>query len=442
MASSSPLRRALPWLLLAVLVTVAGGVFLRKGTRGASELPVYTLGAVRMWDGEEIYRPTDLKPFTYPPFFALPFVPMLPLPAVPIEAPRPWLPILAWYLVNTAVLFWLVSSLHRALVCRAPMGQAPPLGWFWLVTMALSFRHVSAAFENQSHDLLVFAAVLAGALRWSRGQGLAAGAWIGAAAACKATPLLFLGPLFLRGRWLALLGLGVAAVALTLLPDVVLPRSDGQLWVVAWVDTFLTGLRPDQTAAADGAWSAGSELNQSLSGTLHRLTTPTERNPGRFVRNVALVEASPGLRAGVILGGRLLVLALVAWAALLPWWRCRRGGGGRPSRRGDALLIAGATACGMVLLSPMSSKSHFCVLLLPIAACVAALWGRRRRDPVLVVLLALVFVLGTGTAKGFLGKEIGGEVLAYGAVTWTALATLLATLRVLSASPEPGRDDL
>ena len=44
----------------------------------------------------------------------------------------------------------------------------------------------------------------------------------------------------------------------------------------------------------------------------------------------------------------------------------------------ERLGEAGLIACGMVLLSPMSSKSHFCVLLLPIAFCCYAYLHHRR----------------------------------------------------------------
>ena len=38
------------------------------------EVHVYDMAARRMVEGEEISRPDDFKPFTYPPFFAVPFV--------------------------------------------------------------------------------------------------------------------------------------------------------------------------------------------------------------------------------------------------------------------------------------------------------------------------------------------------------------------------------
>jgi hypothetical protein len=80
----------------------------------------------------------------------------------------------------------------------------------------------------------------------------------------------------------------------------------------------------------------------------------------------------------------------------------------------------------------MSSKSHFCVLILPAAFC----WFDflyRRRDPLALVLLALFLVAGTLTTKGLTGGALGEELLARGAVTWGAFAALGATARVCVA---------
>jgi hypothetical protein len=82
----------------------------------------------------------------------------------------------------------------------------------------------------------------------------------------------------------------------------------------------------------------------------------------------------------------------------------------------------------MVLLSPMSSKSHFAVLLVPLAAALVV-WLRVRRDLLLTVLLVGVFVLGTLLTKGLLGSKLGNVTLAYGSVTWTAFLALLAAMR-------------
>ena len=72
---------------------------------------------------------------------------------------------------------------------------------------------------------------------------------------------------------------------------------------------------------------------------------------------------------------------------------------GEGARRTVALGECGLVACGMLLLSPQSSKAHFCLLLLP-AVFVADATLRGRRDWVQWTLLGGAAALSLGTAKG------------------------------------------
>lgn len=403
--------------VLLVLAALGGGlaVFLAKGT---SELPVYTTGGARMLEGEEIYRPTDAKPFTYPPFFALPFVPFAWVPDSLHRA--------IWYLVNVASLVWIVVMLRRIALARRPAGRRER--WLWILVLALAGRHVAATFQNQSHDLLVFLPLVLAARSFWWHRELRGGAWCGLAAACKATPLLFL-PTFLgQLRVRAALGLLIALVAATLLPDLVLPRDDGLMWVVAWYDTFLGAVEAGSPAAGSGAWNAASSLNQNLAGSIYRLSVPVEV-PGPFVEDVAIWHPSERTRKLVTLAAQLAVVAVIAFGA----WPTRARGEANDDRGWRRIGEVGLVACGMVLLSPMSSKSHFCVLLLPAVFCaVELLWRRFRIVP--AAFLVVAFVFGTLTSKGVFGRDLGNRILAMGSVAWSAVALLVATALLL-ASP-------
>lgn len=418
-------RRSLWWwglLGVAVLAAVAGGVaFVHKDP---SELPVYVEAGQRMLRGAEIYRTSDLKPFTYPPFFALPFVPFAWLP----EAA--WRPV--WYVVTLAAFALVVQLLRRFYApdfVLAPRARRV----FWLLVVLLGLRHVLAIFENQSHDMLVLVCTVVASLAWARGADGRAGGWAGLGAACKATPGLFGVPFVLQGSWRAALAAAVVGVGATLLPDLLLPRADGKFWVMAWVHTMLPGVQPGAAADLGGTWTAGSILNQSLSGTLYRLTTPTPVGAASpWVVDAVVIALDAASRRRVVLGGQLLVLGLVAWLA-------RPGLTRRApfqSFRDLRLAQAAAVACGMVLLSPMSSKSHFGVLVLP-AALAASLLCRGRRDPWLALLVLASFVAGTITTKGLVGSRVGNHLLAYGAVTWSAVLLLLATARAVHLLRRP-----
>ena len=207
------------WCLLLAVVGFGVVPFLKKEP---SELPVYILGADRMLEGAEIYRPSDPKPFAYPPFFGLVFAPFA-------DASRDVARV-AWYFLNIAILAWLVVLVRRwyrlALkpTARATRGVGVLFG---VLVAAMSFRHVLAVFSNQSHDLIVCALVAASTDAWMRAATIRSGIWAGLGAACKATPALFLTLFVLAKSPKALLGL-VAAAALATVATRSLGASRGR----------------------------------------------------------------------------------------------------------------------------------------------------------------------------------------------------------------------
>lgn len=434
LAATADRRRRWLLLLFAVVAVLGGWYFGARAKGEDRELPVYVAGGERMAAGAEIYRrqagpdfEADKKPFTYPPFAAVPFVPYALLPA-DWQAPL-------WFVVNFAVVLGLVRWLHRH-ARRADPGLGPPrLVAFWLLVGVVGGRHVASVFTNQSHDLFVAGLLGLAAAAWAHGRARA-GAWVGLAAAFKATPLLLLGLFGLRRRWLALALLLAVAAGATLLPDWILPRSDGGSWAAAWFERNLRGL-DGGAAKADGAWDSHSFLNQSLGGTFVRLFQPTQ-SAAKFVLGEPGTTLLAPLPAGayrvVLHGAQLAVLAVLALAAL------RASAAGRAAaaaadaaavQRTVALGEVGAFACGMLLLSPMSSKSHFCVWLFPVAF-LADRMLRGRRDRIAAALFVSGAVVGL-LAKDLLGKSLGNVVLAYGNATWATLLFLLATVRALGS---------
>jgi len=406
-------------LLLAVMV-VGSWWFSYRARNDDRELPVYVTGGERLAAGAEIYRRgADAKPFTYPPFAAVPFVPFAKLPAT-WQAP-------AWFCVNFTILLLIVRWLH-AFGRRQVAGASPPrLVWFWTLTLVLGVHHVFSVFTNQSHDLLILGAIVLVAAAWCRGRATA-GVWAALGAAMKATPLLFLVLFALRTRWLAAALLLLATVSLTLLPDWWFPRADGRWWVEAWYDVNLRVLQVGGTASADGAWNAHSWLNQSLSGTLTRLLTAA-KIPGAFVdEHAALLHLSDGACKVVTMLAQSAVLAAIA-LGLRRAARVVRTAADPPAMQrtvglGEVALIA----CGMVLLSPQSSKSHFSVWLLP-AAFLADRLLRGRRDVWLWVLVVGVLLLGPLAGKDLVGRSVANQLNAWGNVTWCTVLLLAATAR-------------
>jgi len=83
-----------------------------------------------------------------------------------------------------------------------------------------------------------------------------------------------------------------------------------------------------------------------------------------------------------------------------------------------------AVLCLMLLVSPMSSKAHYVVLILP-CFLVAKLAVERRSGWVLV-LLGVLAVTGPLTAKGLIGREWGDATLDWNFPTLFAAALLVS----------------
>jgi hypothetical protein len=388
-----------------------------------TELPLYLLAGQRMSAGEPIYR-TDERAFTYPPLFALPFVPITLLPEA---LRRP-----VWYTINFAALAVIVLRLRRRV---APMLAARPSEWFfWSLIALLSGRHVLAVLENQSHDLLVFLCAFLAIDALCAARSKAAGTLAGLAAALKATPLLF-APVFLwQRRCAAVACLFVVLMAGTFLPDLACPAKDGVSWSMSWYRTFLHHAQPGESASST-AWSQWNQLNQSLAGTCYRLFTPPPEEPDRY--DVALTTLDRTALKLVTLGCQFAALAWLLWLTRPGLTRRLTGDELTFARLGEGAALLTA----MVLLSPTSIKTHFCVLLVPVAYCLAD-FLYRRRDPIVGAALAVAFVLGTLTVKGIVTKELGDRIMTYGTVTGCALALYAATGRVLLQRARTVRRDV
>lgn len=402
------------WLAAVLLICVAGLATLPRRDMGG--LPLYVLTAQRMRQGEAIYRPERItEQFTYPPLFALPFIPLTQLP----EPAQRGL----WYLLNCAALLLIVCCLEKRL--RPALVPARVPGWvYWSLVVVLAGRHVLSALENQSHDLLLLLCVMLAIDALCGARGKTAGVWAGLGAALKVVPLLF-APLFVwQRRWLSCLTLMGSLAVLSILPDLLYPAKDGTCWLCSWYTNFLQTVHPGQ-AATSAAWTPWNQLNQSLAGTIYRLfSVPNAAKAGDC--DVCLWELDRTVLRGLTMAAQLAVLVGL-------WWftRRRRGPSLPEGERGYLALGEGAAlVTAVTLLSPMSSKSLFCMLLLPTAFCLAD-FLHRRRDGLTGLALVLTLVLGTLTVKDVVGRDLGNRLMACGSITGCALVLFLATGRVL-----------
>ena len=416
-------------LFVLLFAGLAAGVIQANRKKG-SELKVYLTGAARMMKGENIYRKTDAHTFAYPPFFALVFVPLAALPDVVRRT--------VWFLINAGLLAWIFVLLNRMLqpVFRKDEPRCPPRWLFWIVVMAVAGRHLSSVFQNQSHDFIIFLVSLLAVVSLANDREKKAGAMAGIGAACKATPALFLVLFAWQRRFHAVQLFVVVSVVLTFLPDLFLPQEEEGSWLVSWTNTMVKDVRIGEPADSSGVWGAWNVLNQNLAGTVYRLFTKVETD-GKVFLDVSLWHMGRTELKVLTMASQLAVVAII----LLACRPCHSIDLAEDDRTFRRLGEGGMILCGMVLLSPMSSKAHFCVLLVPVAFCAAhALYCKS--DRIQIALLVAMFTTGTLSTKGILGKEIGRRALAYGTVTACTLCALAATAWILlkNSGGPMGRD--
>ena len=411
-------------VLLLLLLFGIGLVVRVYAFRSVTELDVYRRAAERYVAGDDIYVRVEGEPaFSYPPAFALPTVPLLVLPET---AQR-----VAWCLANLALAITLLVLTGRIMRTAIGAGTSHEHLWFWLLAALAGLRFILAPLANQSHDLIIAVLVVGGAFALARARDGLGGVLFGVAAALKATPLLALPVLVVQRRFLAAGAMAGAILVTSAIPDLVHPPPES--WRLAtWIDIARGAAQPGQSGGSD-IWRPWNELNQNLSGTLFRLTATAPDGEG--TPGLPLVALSDDARRVVTTGAQGLVFV----AVVLIGFHARRRGRREPEASAwfDALAIAAVT-CGMLLLSPMTSKAHYAVLALAVGVLVGGVLRDRR--PLQIGLLALVVALSTFTAKGLVGKALGDTLLAYGCTTGACVALLVAiTARVFG--PVPRRAD-
>jgi hypothetical protein len=414
------------WIVVALLVISLLSLAL-PSIRNEGELPVYMKAAHRIVQGEQIYRPDDAPAFTYPPFFALPCTLLLPFS----EMSR-----YLWWFMNLTLfcgVIWLVTAMAWPVASCQARKKGPPIWVNSLVIGILAARFLISPLEYESHDLIVLSLVLLAGTALATQKDGWAGLSAGLAAACKATPLLFL-PVFVwqrRARAAALLV--IALIVASLLPDLLFPSQDGQRWAVSWYQKFVSKVEVGQTATAHGAWARWNPLNQSLPGTMTRLFTPMPE--GRDWANVTLFHMPNAPLKLVILAMEGAVVVCLAWVT----WPSRLR---RVTPEFQSLFWLGQTGavlCGMLLLSPMTSTQHLCALFVPITFCVTY-WNYCRRSWFVSASLLGLLVFGTLGAQDVVGAYLADHMQAFGGGTICALIGLISSGYIMATHKRQMQD--
>jgi hypothetical protein len=388
-------------ILAWIVVGLALVLYYPQFSTGYGGTAIFLLAGDCLLQGERL---SACSPgYSYPPFFALFMVPLSILPL--------WAGKLGWYGVVIGATYG-SFRICETLTVRAFELTQKDLVWVRLFTLVLSLKFMLAVFANQAYDVVVLFFLLVGLYGLSENKTLLGAFGLAAAAALKATPLLMLLYPLLHRKW-KLFALGVALCAvLSFLPDVLFPPSPpnaGYLrtWLVGFAGGGLFGTRPEEGYAQ--FFQGADHLNQSLKTFVYRLVDPRNLPWGDYTG-----------QAQVILYGVYFIYCLAALAIILR----------SAKMAGVHLWGASVVVISMLMLSPISSKTHFIVLLLPHMAIVAYLLKHREAWALAVPLLCASFALNTLASRALLGRELSNWLLTYGSITIGTLL-LLAVMAVI-----------
>jgi alpha-1,2-mannosyltransferase len=367
LARDTALRRHGPWVGLAV----AAAAYYRRFAKDTVGMEVYPQGGECVLHGEPLRICAEL--FSYPPAFAF------------LMAPFSWMPmgprIVVWYLISLAATvgcFWVSEKLVMKLL--PGRWSQIELAWLRIVTVIVSLKFVLAVFEYQAYDTLAAFIVFLGLWGVVQNRAFVSGALLALAAAIKATPLVFLPYLVVKRRFLAAAIFIAVFMALWLSPDAYNAlKGLYPHYLENWIRQIVTpALTHEQTGASFWqTWMGANILNHSFRGTVARMVAGTP----------AAVHGEAMLYT--------LCAVYVAFVGLLML---------RSARRDDFVAIDGSIlVISMLLLSPMTSRYHYILLILPYMTVIGLAVRDRSLRGAAIVTMALSFILGTATSNDIAG---------------------------------------
>lgn len=346
--------------------------------------------------------------FTYPPLFAFIMIPFTFLPM--------WARNIVWYLVSVGLTFG-SFRLAEILVLEAlekPLRENQ-LVLFRVVSVALVLNFMLAVLENQAYDVLVLFFVLIGLTGLAREKESWLAVGFGLACALKATPLLFLPYLFIKKGWKLFSLCLVSYLALSLLPDVFFSVDGGQATYYGnWIrqvalPPFVDGIPGGMTRF----WEGVGTLNQSLRPSVLRLTL-----------KVGIPEYFPWILYGVYGLCVLYGLMVFAWSS---------------KSKSVHVLDGSIIIIGMLLLSPMSSKSHFVALMLPFMVITAYMLTEPPLRQQLMLASGLSCLLDNFSSTDLVGHKFAAMTGDRGSVTIGTIILAVAIGYLASAEAKRRR---
>jgi alpha-1,2-mannosyltransferase len=365
-------------IVLALAVLVSGLYFAHKsGTNPevyGNDFNVYYHAAREVMGGGDPYQHSlgDWTPYLYPPLLAELIVPLALLP-LPVAA-------YLWFLISAASIVaaaWMSASLADDKRGRAAPDQhltesTLSRGAIAAFAVVLVLRFVLDTFHLGQVNAVVAALAVAHVYLYARDRKALSALALVVAVSIKLTPALLL--LYhiakLRLKFAAACAaLLVAVTALSFLPFG--PRG---------TDAFQTFW--NRTVKNEQGYDFAYSGNQSLRGGMARLAGQSNES--------TLSSDGPSHRPGdtATLLISIVLLALAVFAAV---------------RARSELAAAAPFFCCLVLLSPLSWKAHYVILILPVAHLLSSAKTSGKARNLIAVTLGLAFVLFNLTSPHVIG---------------------------------------
>ena len=395
------IKRYGPWLGLLAASAAYYPRFIKSDDLG---MLLYPQAAQCLLDHQVLQ--TCAGPFTYPPGFAFVMIPMTLLPM--------GLRLLVWYLITIAATVGIYNLSERiaSRLFTTPFSYNE-LAWARPIGIILSLKFVLAVLENQAYDAFSLVFILIGLASLADGRDNAGGAALGFAAAIKATPLIFLPYLLVKRRFAAAAAFVVVLLLVSYAPDLFFkPAGGAEGYFHAWLRQIAGASLFDPEAAKFAFWSGANALNHSLRGAV----------------SLQINEVThAGLHKLVLYGLDLAFIALAAALIML-----------RKAER-DLIAIDGSILLiGTLMLSPMTSRSHYIVLILPYVTLTMVMLRDQVTRGLGIAVLAISFFFLTATSNDVAGQAVSEWAYLHSFLVIGAL-TLMIYVAVIVWSPAAQR---
>ncbi|HEX5242342.1 MAG TPA: glycosyltransferase family 87 protein [Tepidisphaeraceae bacterium] len=377
------------------------------------------------------------KTFTYPPFQAWLNIPLTWMPLRPARA--------IWFILSAACLVYMIWESWRLAggPRLEPLGEhgdaKPREHWAFVLGLVCALQFALNSLTHLQTDLLIGALLTAGCAAIVTRRVMRAATWIGLAAAFKCTPLLFAPYLVWKRKPVAAAWLVIIAIGANVLPNTVHAPPQRGLWLAEWSRLYLAPM--ERANYVPGDWKNQLDNNQSFAGAAKRWLMTTWRiAPGEFHVVDRIEHPSPVVIRSAYLLSCLAALLIAAWAMLRrapskAFDEASNVGTPPPQWPSRDIIECGIVLLLMVLLSPNSSRAHFCVMMLP-AFCIGRLaFGEKSRW--LTALLIAAAVCSTLSIHIRLDATLAAEqiLLWIGVVMFAAIFLLWASIIALMHPP-------